>query len=134
MKHLGFFFTLCLFLSCTKDKEGRIPDVYVNYHISVQEFQIKNTNGVLLVNNQGVAGLIIYKRADNVYVAYDRCSSVTPQQKCAVVPDDPNLTATDACSGAKFSLQDGTPVKAPAKLPLKQYQVNVTNVDITVIN
>lgn len=134
MKHLSFFFILYLFLSCTKDKEGRIPDVYVNYHITIQQFQIDNENGVLLVNNQGVAGLIIYKRADNVYVAYDRCSSVNPQQKCAVVPDDPNLTVTDACSGAKFSLQDGTPVKAPAKLPLKQYQVNVTNVDITVIN
>ena len=132
---LGFLFIVITLLSCNKDREDRIPEVYVNYHITLQEFNIKNKNGVLIVNNNGVAGLIIYRRPDNVYVAYDRCSSVNPQQKCAVIPDEPSLTATDPCSGAKFSLYDGSPVKAPAKRPLKEYQVIITNFDaITVIN
>lgn len=132
---LGFLFIVITLLSCNKDREDRIPEVYVNYHITLQEFNIKNKNGVLLVNNTGVAGLIIYRRPDNVFVAYDRCSSVNPQQKCAVIPDEPSLTATDPCSGAKFSLYDGSPVKAPAKRPLKEYQVIITNFDaITVIN
>ncbi|HQS52233.1 MAG TPA: hypothetical protein PLN99_10075, partial [Daejeonella sp.] len=115
-----------ILLSCTKDGLDRIPEAYVNYRITIQEFNIKNKNGLLLVNkmdNTGVAGLIIYRRADNAYVAFDRCSSVNPQNRCAVVPDDPNLTATDPCSGAKFSLFDGSPVKAPAKRPLKEYKV-----------
>ena len=124
-------------LSCNKDSLDRIPDAYVNYSITLQEFNIKSQNGLLLVNNQentGVAGLIIYRRPDNAYVAYDRCSSVNPQQRCAVVPDDPNLTATDPCSGAKFSLFDGSPFKAPAKRPLKEYQVIITNFALTVGN
>lgn len=121
-------------LSCSKDKEGLIPNVYVNYHTTLEYFQIYNKNGVLIVNNEGVAGLIIYHRPDNAYVAYDRCSSVNPEQKCAVTPDDPNLTATDLCNGAKFSLYDGSAFKAPAKRPLKQYQVNVTSFGISVIN
>lgn len=128
------FFSLA---SCGKDDSDRIPDAYVNYNITLQEFGYKNENGVLLVNKQenaGVAGLIIYRRPDNVYVAYDRCSSVNPQQRCAVVPDQPNLTATDPCSGAKFSLYDGSPVKAPAKRPLKEYQVIITNFTLSVRN
>lgn len=135
MNKCGLLICLMLFLSCTKDKEGRIPDAYVNYHITVQEFQIKSHNGVLLVSGQGVAGLIIYRRADNAYVAFDRCSSVNPEQRCAVTPDDPSLTATDPCSGAKFSLYDGSPVKAPAKRPLKQYLVSLSNSsEISVVN
>jgi nitrite reductase/ring-hydroxylating ferredoxin subunit len=127
-------FVLC---SCSKDDGDRIPNVYVNYQVTLQEFNIKNTNGLLLVNkgaNTGVAGLIIYRKSANEYVAFDRCSSVNPQQQCAVVPDDPNLTATDPCSGAKFSLYDGSPAKAPAKRGLKEYQVIITNFTLSVTN
>ena len=130
-------FGILTLLSCNKDSLDRIPEAYVNYRITIQEFNIKNQNGLLLVNkldNAGVAGLIIYRRADNAYVAYDRCSSVNPQSRCAVVPDDPNLTATDPCSGAKFSLFDGSAVKAPAKRPLKEYRVIISNFEISVVN
>ena len=134
---LFYIFIFISLLSCGKDSIDRIPDVYVSYKITIQEFNIKNTNGLLLVNNQantGVAGLIIYKRADGNFVAYDQCSSVNPQRKCAVIPDNPNLTATDPCSGAKFSLFDGSPVKAPAQRSLKQYRVIITNFDLMVVN
>jgi nitrite reductase/ring-hydroxylating ferredoxin subunit len=132
------FWLLCSFflllISCSKDETGRIWDVPVNYRVTLQEFQIKNQNNVLLVNDKGVAGLIIYKRPDGGFSAFDRCSSVNPEKKCAVIPDDPSLTATDPCSGAKFSLYDGAPVKAPAVRSLKQYQINVSNYDILVTN
>lgn len=134
---LHYIFIIICLMSCSKDNIDRIPEVYVQYKITLQEFNIKSTNGLLIVNNQanaGVAGLIIYKRADGAFVAYDRCSSVNPQKRCAVVPDDPNLTATDPCSGAKFSLFDGSPVKAPAQRSLKQYRVIITNFDLMVAN
>ena len=134
---LFYIFILSTILSCSKDNIDRIPEVYVSYRITLQEFNIKSTNGLLIVNNQanaGVAGLLIYKRADGAIVAYDCCSTVNPQKRCAVVPDDPNLTATDPCSGAKFSLFDGNPVKAPAQRSLKQYRVIITNFDLMVVN
>ena len=64
MKFTILFFLSLLLVSCGKDNTG-VPDVYVNYHVTVQEFNIKNQSGVLLVDGHGVAGLIIYKRADN---------------------------------------------------------------------
>ena len=128
------FLLIFFFLSCAKDNSGRIPNVYLNYRISLQEFQIKSTNGLLIVKNQGVAGLLIYKRPAGDYVAFDRCSSVNPEQKCAVEADSTGLTATDPCSGGKFSLDDGAPVKAPAKRSLKQYQVYQSTFELSVNN
>ena len=124
-----------LLISCSKDNSAFIPDVYINYHITLQEFQIKkNTDGVLLVSNQGVAGLIICHTPFGAYVAFDRCSSVDPEKRCAVTPDAGGLTATDLCSQAKFSLYDGAAVKAPAVRSLKQYQVSVSSFEIVVSN
>lgn len=135
MKHLRLLAGFMLLLaSCAKDEAGRIWDVPVDYRVTLQEFQIKNKNNILLVSNKGISGLIIYKRPDGGFSAFDRCSSVNPESKCAVVPDESGFTATDPCSGAKFSLFDGSPAKAPAKRPLKEYRVNVTNYDISVIN
>ena len=139
MKTLYALLLSCLALvSCSKDNEGRIPDVPVNFHGYLNDPRLRSLNsagGVVVISGYGVAGLIIYRRPDNAYVAFDRCSSVNPEQNCAVTPDDTGLTATDPCSGAKFSLYDGTPVKAPAKRPLKEYQVSVyNNYEISVIN
>ena len=136
LRHFLILLSIVL-CSCSKDNEDRIPDVYVNYQITIQEFNIKSTNGLLLVNkanNTGVAGLIIYRKPNNEWIAFDRCSSVNPELQCAVIPDDPNLTATDPCSGAKFSMFDGSPVKAPAKRGLKEYRVIITNFTLAVTN
>lgn len=128
---------ILLLLSCAKDDGTYIPDVYVNYSVPVNDPSISALNspgGAVVINGHGVAGIIIYRRADNVYMAYDRCSSVNPQNKCAVNLDNPSLTVTDPCSGAKFSLFDGTPVKAPATKNLKQYQVTANSLYLMVTN
>lgn len=138
MKFRGLVSILVLLLcACGKDDGTYIPEVYVNYTVPVNDPSISGLNspgGAVVINGHGVAGIIIYRRADNVYMAYDRCSSVNPQNKCAVTLDNPSLTVTDPCSGAKFSLFDGTPVKAPATKNLKQYQVTANSLYLMVTN
>jgi nitrite reductase/ring-hydroxylating ferredoxin subunit len=129
--------SIVLLLSCAKDDGTYIPDVYVNYTIPINDPSMSALNspgGAVVISGHGVAGIIIYRRADNVFVAYDRCSSVNPQNKCAVTLDNPSLTVTDPCSGAKFSLFDGTPVKAPATKSLKSYQVTANSLYLMVTN
>ena len=136
MKHILAIGTFLLLASCAKN-DSLVPDVPVNFRAPLNDprlSRLSSAGGVATIDGHGVAGLIIYRRPDNAYVAYDRCSSVNPDQKCAVKPDDPTLTATDPCSGAKFSLYDGTPVKAPAKRPLRQYTVTITSFEISVTN
>lgn len=136
MKYAPILCCLLAILSCQKDNEGRIPDVPVNFRASLTDPRLSRLNssgGAIAFENYGVAGLILYNSGAEI-VAFDRCSSVNPQQRCAVTLDDPTLTATDPCSGAKFSLSDGGPVKAPAVRPLKQYLVTIAGNILQVTN
>lgn len=125
MRYLySILFVLILATGCGKD-EGYIPDVPVNYNVTITEFSLKAVNNVLVVPDNGVGGLLIVKTPLGNYVAFDRCSTVNPEKICKVVPDDSGFTATDPCSGAKFLLLDGSPQKAPAERSLKAYNVSL---------
>ena len=122
--------------SCGKSGDV-IPNVSVSFQAGINDPRLDalhSPGGAVIVNGYGIAGLIIYREADMTYAAYDRCSSYMPQKHCAVNLDNNSLTVTDPCSGAKFSLADGSPVKAPATRSLKAYNVNVSNFEIFVSN
>jgi len=123
-------------MSCGKSVDV-IPNVAVNFQASINDPRLIALNapgGSVLISGYGIAGLIIYREPDRTYAAYDRCSSYMPQNHCAVTLDASGFTVTDPCSGAKFSLADGTPVKAPATRSLKSYSINVSNFEIFVSN
>lgn len=137
MKHVLLLLVIsCTIFSCGKSGDV-IPSVAVNFQASLSDPRLSTLNvygGAVLINGYGVAGLILYRESDGSYAAYDRCSSYMPQNHCAVNLDPGNFTVTDPCSGAKFSLIDGTPVKAPATRSLRSYSVNVSNFEIFVSN
>ena len=124
------------FFSCGKSSEV-IPDVSVAFEADINDPRLAALNspgGAVIIPGYGVAGIIIYREADMSYAAYDACSTVNPQNRCAVTLDNNSLTCTDPCSGAKFSLIDGSPVKAPAVHSLRAYNINVSNFEIFVSN
>lgn len=130
------FIALLSCMACGKTGDV-VPNVSVNFETSINDPRLAalhNTGGAVLVSGYGVAGLILYRTASGGYAAYDRCSAYQPEKKCAVTLDNPSLTCTDPCSGSKWSLEDGTPVKAPAIKSLKEYAVNVSNFEIFVSN
>lgn len=132
----GFLLVVLLVTSCGKE-ESLVPDYPVNFSAPLTDprlSRLSTAGGAVSFNGYGVAGIIIYRRADNAYVAYDKCSTVNPEQKNQITIDDPNLTATDPVSGAKYSLYDGSPVKAPAKTSLKKYSVIISGNTLQVTN
>lgn len=131
-KLIGLLSVLLFFASCGKE-QNFVPDYPVNYSVTIVEFGISAQNNILLVPNKGVAGLMIV-RNNNGYLAFDRCSTVSPEKACAITPDDGGFTATDPCSGAKYFLTDGSPAKFPAKTSLKRYNVTIAGNTIYVRN
>jgi len=128
--------TSLFFSSCGKNSDP-IPNVAVNFEAPLTDPRLAGLTaggGVVLISGYGVAGLILYHEIDGSYACYDRCSSYQPEKKCAVTLDASRLTVTDPCSGSKFSLTDGGPVKAPATYALKSYYVTVANYEIFVSN
>lgn len=133
---VGALLLLTLFTGCGKE-ENYLPEIAVNFSTLLTDPRLaglSSGNKAILINGYGVAGLILYRRTDGKYMAYDRCSTVNPQNKCALDVDDTNFTVTDPCTGAKFLLEDGSPAKAPAEKYLKQYIVAISNNTIAVRN
>jgi nitrite reductase/ring-hydroxylating ferredoxin subunit len=127
---------LLTLFSCGKSGDV-IPNVSVNFQADINDPRLSalhSPGGAVIIKGYGIAGIIIYREPDLTYAAYDACSSYLPQNRCAVTLDNNSLTCTDPCSGSKFSLADGTPVKAPASRSLKAYSVNVSNFEIFVSN
>ncbi len=125
-KIIGLFLVILLCISCAKEN-NLIPNIPVNFSSPLTDPRLSRLSAVggAAIVNGGIAGIIIYRSA-NAYVAYDRCSTVNPEQKNAIVVDEPSVTATDPVSGAKYFLEDGSPGKAPAKTSLKKYTITIT--------
>lgn len=135
-KIAGIWIVLLLAAGCGKDNLA-IPNIPVNFSAPLTDprlLRLSSPGGAVLIKDHGVAGLIIYRTSDGNYVSYDRCSTVDPDRKCAVVLDDPSFTATDKCSGAKYLLEDGSPAKAPAKISLKKYNTYIAGSTLHVTN
>ncbi|MET3503018.1 nitrite reductase/ring-hydroxylating ferredoxin subunit [Mucilaginibacter rubeus] len=121
-------------ISCGK-QSNPVPYVSFNFQddINPKYSALNVVGGYAYVPGYGVAGLILY-HSKNGIVAYDRCSSFMPEKKCAVTIDDTGFQVVDPCSGSKFSLEDGSPVKAPASKALRSYTVVTTPFTIRVTN
>ena len=111
---------LALFSACSKSSCNVVPDVLVMERISLVQYpQVRLAQQAVAIEQGGFAGLIVVSLGNDQYIAFDRCSTVEPQKKCAVVVN--GLVATDPCSGATYILTNGSPSNL-AECPLKPYR------------
>ena len=132
----GILLLVLLLAGCGKENLV-IPNVPVNFSAQLTDprmIRLSSPGGAVAFTDHGVAGIVIYRTNSGGYVAYDRCSTVNPEKKCAVELDDPSFTVTDKCSGAKYLLEDGSPAKAPAERSLKKYETFVAGNTLHVTN
>lgn len=78
------------------------------------------TNGWVYLDG-GVCGLIVYNTGNDRLIAYDRCSTVSPEKKNRVKVE--GILVVDDQSGATWLLKDGSPTHI-AECALRQYGVN----------
>lgn len=72
----------------------------------------------------GSRGIIVYRRAIDEFVAFDRHSPEDPDALCGMplYPDNDNfLQLIDSCSTARYSLYDGSAITG-SEFGLRQYQ------------
>jgi len=114
---------LLMTLTCKKDKE-EIPNVAVNIYIypnSTQYVQL-NTNGGWVYLTGGVRGIIVYRRTQDEFVAFERNCPYLPSSTCALVSvEQSGLTLLDSCCGSRFIITDGSIVNGPASVSMKTY-------------
>lgn len=124
------------FSSCERTNYG-IPLVTVNEIIYVnnpQNIDISVAGGWIYYP-AGSRGLIIYRYSNDEFRAYERHSPYQPDVECdPVYVDNSDIIVQDPCSDSEWVLVDGSVVKGPASLPLKQYQTTFDGSALYVYN
>jgi len=145
-------FVIVLFLvpSCTNEKNDVIPDVYVDFYISLSDPLFFDLNAVCnsvivtyQTNNLGSVaagynnnGIIIYRATLDQFFAYDRtCPHDYSTSHLSVkVNIDGNFAICPEC-GTSYALPaGGAPYSGVGKYPLKDYNVSFNGTTLHVWN
>lgn len=128
MKIRFFLFAALLFVfSCNKNKNHPVPSIPfdITINISLPSYSDLQGVGSWAYVSGGAKGIIVYRKSFDQFVAFDRQSPADGGADCAtpLTPDTSNfLQLNDVCSGARFSLYDGSPMSG-SDFGLRQYQV-----------
>ncbi|MFH1005342.1 MAG: hypothetical protein V1781_07625 [Bacteroidota bacterium] len=115
---------LFIFIGCKKDRD-EVPNVYVDIYLysTDPDFLQLNAIGGWIYISGGSKGIIVFRKSQTEFMAYDRHCTYKTSDANQVAIDASNLIATDAVCGSKFLITDGSANQGPATIPLKYYQV-----------
>lgn len=124
-----------LLLSCENEVEN-FPqvDVNLNLYINNPEFFNIETPGGWIYLNGGVAGILLYRKNLDEFIAYDRASTYDPIADCAITVDSDNIILKDPCSESQFLITDGSVIQGPASQALKRYNTNFYGNNLSIFN
>lgn len=110
-----FLTFLCVISGCRKNRNHPVPSVATDITIDINLPTYSDLQGVggWTYVNGGSRGIIVYRRAENDFIAFDRHAPSDPNGTCekALYPTKDNfLILKDSCNDATFSLYDGAPV------------------------
>lgn len=114
-----------VWVSCRKNTNNPVPNVPVDVTIDLglpSYYALQGVSGYAFVNG-GSRGIIVYRKALDQFVAFDRHSPADPNGSCPLplYPKPSNfLELIDSCNSARFSLYDGSPI-TDCPYGLRQY-------------
>ncbi len=126
--------TILLASSCNKNGANPVPNIPFDITIDITLPSYSNLTGVggWAYVNGGSRGIIVYRRAIDEFVAFDRHSPADPEGTCflPLYPDTDNfLQLNDTCNNATFSMYDGSPV-SNSPFGLRQYRTVFNGTDL----
>ena len=88
MSRVLVLLAIILIISCDGNVNvSPVPDVPVNVEVNLNDIDnvaLKQLGGYIYISG-GVRGLIVYRKSQNEYKAYDRNCTFEPEKTCAVV-------------------------------------------------
>jgi len=112
---------------CKDKDQDYIPNVYVNLRLNLvsTEYVELNSVGGWVYLTGGYRGLLVFRLSSEEFVVFDRGCPYDPYADCARIDmESSGLTISDKCCGSRFLVIDGSVVKGPATLSLKQYRTS----------
>lgn len=126
-KAVGLILIFFVVFGCKKKGEDRAyyppVDEYIN--ITLPSNNTLAVPGGWTYVNGGLKGIIVYRRSNDDFVAYDRNCTYNEANSCgtATVKSD-NVTIECSCDGSEYNIFDGSVNNGPASLPLRAYNTS----------
>ncbi|MCX8080368.1 MAG: hypothetical protein N3F09_03930 [Bacteroidia bacterium] len=132
-------------LACGKKKhqdppqnEHPVPSVPVNVTIYPNDPQyaihLQNPGGWVYIHGAGVQGILLYKKSQNDFVAFDRASPQNPNSSPSKIwVQNDNFTLKDTVSKATWQIVDGAPIQGSV-WHLRQYATSFDGNKLIVFN
>ncbi|HRH34830.1 MAG TPA: hypothetical protein PKY12_07210, partial [Catalimonadaceae bacterium] len=123
---------LVFILSCTDQPSliSPIPDVIVNEQLnlnSAEAIPLKVRDGTAIAIKGGIKGIIIYRRSQDNYVAFERKSPYKLEDSCGIINVHSSLLyMLDSCHNCTFNWE-GRPIGGPCRDVMKTYSVQFIN-------
>lgn len=134
MKKIIFLIVL-LHLGCENEVyDFPQVDVNLNLYINNPEFFNIGAPGGWIYLNGGVAGILLYRKNLDEFIAYDRASTYNPVADCGITVDLDNIILEDPCSDSQFLITDGSVIQGPASQALKRYNTNLYGNNLSIYN
>lgn len=129
-------FLFLTIIGCKKDANNVVPNVYVDIYLSHSDpaFSPINAPGGWIYLSGGVKGIVVYRKSQTEFMAYDRECTYKVSEGNQVAVDNSNLIAVDSKCGSKFLLTDGSVNTGPASVPLKHYQTADDGTQLHIFN
>jgi nitrite reductase/ring-hydroxylating ferredoxin subunit len=123
-KRVLVFVLISSWICCKKDNNS-VPVVYTDIYLYTTEPAFAPLNAIsgYAYIEGGSKGILIYRKSQTEFLAYDRHCTYKVENGNSVTVDASGLIAVDASCGSKFLITDGSTNQGPAVNPLKQYQV-----------
>ena len=134
---LIIFLTVLVLFSCKKKSTDYVPTVTVNTYLSASDpafAPLNAINGSTYLSNCGVAGILVFRKSQTEFMAYDRCCTYNVANRNVISVDASGSTATDAVCGSKFLMTDGSVLHGPASNMLKIYQTSFDGTALHIFN
>lgn len=116
--------------SCSKKEDVQqpeIPYVVVNFFVmpnSTQYIELNHIGGNVTVTG-GYKGIIIYRKTENEFMAFERACAYDPVADSSQVRVEVSgITCYCPKCKSKYILLDGSPYEGPSRWALKQYRTS----------
>ncbi len=133
---LPIILILLHFSACKKSNvDEPIPNVPVNItiYLSLPQYAALNSVYNYALVDGGYKGIIVFRKSQTEFVAYDRACPYDPTVSEAKLDIDSSMVNTvDLHCGSKFNLSDGSILHGPSTRPMKMYNADFDSGNNTV--
>ncbi|SMG52300.1 hypothetical protein SAMN05661096_03910 [Marivirga sericea] len=142
---LFLFLAFFLLLSCGEENpevfvdELPLPDPFqLSLNLDLVSYQNLQFEKNVILPDVGVNGVIVVKRAENDYAAFERTCPFEPEKECSIVSMNAGQQYLECECGNSFYNLSGYPTNSPSPRKLREYFTSLSGrnlyLDNTIVN